>query len=444
MIEDRIQIKDLAKREGEGVACVVTGRLIQHSLATLTLEDETDRRTFGYPNENPNLSKVRLGDILWIKMRFENNAWRVIDLLVLVPCTLTGDALERWLKRWQNQSNIKRKNIHLRAGLMQSIRGYFTRHDFMEASTPTLVDCPGMEPNLKGFDTEWRGPDGAYRQQLFLPTSPEFNLKKMLVLGYERVFEFARCFRNGELSDLHQPEFTMLEWYRAYSGYERIMEDVEDMICRSAIELFGTSSIFYEGCTIELNPPWERISVKDLFERKLKIDLDEVREPVDFAASANRAGYNYVKGSESFDDIFFKLFLTEIESKLGWEKPVILYDYPIEMAALSRKKPGSPRYCERFEVYIAGIELANAFGELNNANEQCKRFVEFMRLSDEERGYHYQPDEEFINALKFGMPPSAGIALGFDRLSMIFANAPSLEEVCSFPHRSPLDRESNS
>jgi lysyl-tRNA synthetase class 2 len=418
--------------------CCVQGRLVQRSPATLTLEDESDRRTFGYPNENPELSRVRVGDILALELSWKEGAWRVVSADVLVPCMMENSTHRDWIQRWSLHAGKRRRNLTLRARLINSLRQYFMRHDFLEVETPTLVACPGMEPTLQGFSTIWQGPDKKWLRKAYLPTSPEFHMKKLLVLGYERIFEFCRCFRNGEISELHQPEFTMLEWYRAYSDYTAIMDDMESMVCRAAQELLGKDKLVCKGREIDLSPPWARISVRDLFLEKLRIDLQQIESARQFAIAAQEQGFTYIEMADSFDDIFFKLFLNEIETKLGWGKPVILMDYPMEMAALSRRKPGNPRFCERFEVYIAGIELANAFGELNNAAEQAKRFEEFKLESDSYKGFHYDQDEEFLDALRFGMPPSAGIAVGVDRLAMLFAGETSIDAVTAFPHCAPL------
>lgn len=437
----RVQIGKLPEGDAENDRATVVGRLIQRSPATLTLEDETDRRTFGYPNDRPELNRVRVGDILRLDLFWRMGGWRVTSADVLVPCLLENSKQRDWMQLWFTHSNQRRRNLNLRARLIESLRAYFLRHEFLEVTTPSLVPCPGMEPTLRGFSTIWQGPDKAWMRKAYLPTSPEFHLKRLLVLGYERVFEFSRCFRNGEYSDLHQPEFTMLEWYRAYEDYTRIMDDTETMIARAARELLGRETLRCKGKDIDLSPPWTRISVRELFAQRLGIDLQEITDARQFAGAARLRGYTYVTAEDSFDDVFFKLFLNEIETGLGWDKPVILMDYPIEMAALARRKPQAPRFCERFEVYIAGIELANAFGELNNAQEQARRFDAFVKESDAYKGYHYDPDEGFLEALRFGLPPSAGIALGVDRLAMLFAQESNLDAVTAFPHRAPVLEE---
>ncbi len=438
---ERIPIASIRDLEEEGATCVVAGRLVQLSPATLTLEDQTDRRTFGFPNNNPDLTRVRLGDILEVTLMLRQKAWRVMSHRVLTPCMLDQEKMRQWMARWMETGNRKRRNLVLRDAVMRSMRDYFLSDNFLEVATPTLVACPGMEPNLTGFSSQWVGPFGGWEQNYYLPTSPEFHMKKLLVLGYERIFEFARCFRNREFSAHHQPEFTMLEWYRAYSDYETIMTDTEQLVSKAAQDALGTMTIQYQGRTIDLTPPWPRVSVRDLFLQRLKIDLSETRNAPALARAAIERGFSYVSPNETFEVVFFKLFLTEIEERLGWDRPVILRDYPMEMSALARRKPKDQRYCERFEVYIAGIELANAFGELTNAPEQKRRFMDDMAESDKERGFHYEPDEEFLEALSFGMPPSAGIALGVDRVAMLLANETSLFPVTAFPHRSPVGQK---
>lgn len=440
----RIRMSGLGALEEEGTSATVAGRLMQVSPATITLEDESDRRTFGFDNKNPDLTSVRLGDVVMVKLMFHNNAWRVKLTKVLVPCRLEGQAKSRWMQRWMTHGNKKRRNLILRDKVFQAVREFFRLDGFLEVQTPSLVACPGMEPNLTGFQTEWEGPDNAWKRKYHFPTSPEFHLKKMLALGYETIFELAKSYRNREYSSHHQPEFTMLEWYRAYEGYKKIMEDVEALVFFVAHETTGKRLLEYRGRTIDLTPPWKRISIRELFLNSFKIDLDLIKDPSDLARLAQANGFSYIKGNESFEECYFKLFLTEVELKLGWEKPVILYDYPAEMAALARLKPGLPRYAERFEVYLCGVELANAFGELNNVGEQTRRFDIFQRESRMERGFAYETDEDFTDALSFGMPPAAGIALGLDRLVMLLADETSLDAVLAFPHQSPVEEEMES
>ena len=438
MSTKRIAISGLGADVEEGQEARIAGRLVALSPATLTLEDASDRRSFGFATQSLDRSRLRLGDILEVPLVYKDRAWRVAELRVLTACLLEGAAQRDWLKRWLAQGDRKRRALGLRERLLSAVRLHFKSQGFLAVETPTLVPCGGMEPTLHAFGTTWKGPDGRFEREFHLPTSPEFHLKKLLALGYEKIYELARSYRNGELSPNHQPEFTMLEWYRAYDGYETIMDDVEELVSGLALREFGAPRLVYKDVPIDLAPPWQRISVRDLFFERLGLDLDLLTDARSFARAAKLAGYGYVREEESFDDSFFRLFLTEIETGLGWDKPVILYDYPIEMAALARRKPQAPRYAERFEVYLAGLELANAFGELTNAPEQARRFDVFTLESEAARGFHYEPDDEFLEALRFGLPPSGGIALGVDRLVMLFANETTLDAVLALPHQAPL------
>ncbi len=315
---------------------------------------------------------------------------------------------------------------------MEGIRDFFAMEDFNEIETPLMVAAPGMEPNLSPFKTVLHDEKGN-KTAAYLVTSPEYPCKKMLAAGMEKIFSLGKVFRNeepyGALAGTvmaHNPEFTMLEWYRAGVDYTKIMDDVERLVqyCYDAVN--GPMSMA-RGLSFD---NWERISVKEAF-AKIGLDLDQILTRDTMAKAAAGKGYD-VAPSDSFDDCFFKIFLSEIEPALGIDRPTILYDYPIQMAALSRAKPEDPRYAERFEVYAGGLEIANAFSELTDAVEQRRRLEEEREL----RGKHGkdQPpvDEDFIAAVG-QMPPSAGIALGVDRLVMLFAGVDRIEDVMLFP-----------
>jgi elongation factor P--(R)-beta-lysine ligase len=283
------------------------------------------------------------------------------------------------------------------------IRDFFLKKKFIELRTPTLVPSPGLEPFLDPFKTKLNL--GRVTQDLYLPTSPEFHLKKALTLGFERVFEFKECFRNGELSDTHQPEFLMLEWYRAYEKTESIIEDV--------------TRLFEEiQKTFRPESPLEKVMVfkmEDLWKDVLNFTLKSNSTIQDLAPLARDLK---IGGDEKdFDDLFNLIFLEKIEPALKKLKaPVIIWHYPPSQAALARLTPDG--WADRFEVYWRGFEIANAFHELNNFEEQKLRFK-----NDQEKkkalGKEIVPiDEEFVSALKWGMPPSAGIALGVERLFM--------------------------
>jgi lysyl-tRNA synthetase class 2 len=246
----------------------------------------------------------------------------------------------------------------------------------------------------------------------------------------------ARAFRNGERSATHHPEFTMLEWYRADEGYERLMADCEGLV-RAATEAAGSPGLVWRGRQAEAGLPFERLTVADAFRRHAGVDpFDFLQAPgrfdADGFARAARALGVTIAADDGWDDVFFKVFLDRIEPKLGYPRPTLLADYPIHMAALSRPKAEAPHLAERFELYVAGLELANAFGELADAAEQRRRFEADMDLKQRLYGTRYPIDEDFLAALA-EMPEASGIALGLDRLVMLVTGAERIDEVLWMP-----------
>ncbi len=339
-------------------------------------------------------------------------------------------------QRYKTDENYRR-NIETRKKIMESIRDFFASEGFIEIEAPLLARSPGMEPNLAPFKTT----SGEY-----LITSPEYSCKKMLAAGIPKLFSLGKVFRNEEpRGGTHNAEFTMLEWYRVGTDYTAIMNDVERLIahCATSLRHSGESRnprssavdpVFQRGDGLK----WNRVSVKDAFGR-IGLNLDQLLTRDTMAKAASDKGYA-VTPNDSFDDCFFKIFLTEIEPKLGIDRPTILYDYPIQMAALSRAKPEDPRYAERFEVYANGLELANAFSELTDPVEQRKRFEDEAK-ERARLGKDVPPiDEDLLTALG-QIKSAAGIALGVDRLVMLLVGAASIEDVMLFPARELFDEK---
>jgi len=319
-----------------------------------------------------------------------------------------------------------------RSEIVFGIRNFFRGRGFFEAETPVMVASPDMEPHLSPFATELQRNDG---QSLaaHLITSPEYSLKKLLAGGYEKVFELARCFRNGEpWNSQHNPEFTMLEWYRSGADYTDIMRDTEELTAELCEQVNGSTRIEYDGRQFDLAAPWQRLSVGEAFDRHTGLDLAAgIDDPERFIALARDKGYN-LSDDENFDDTFYKIFLSDIEPQLGQQEPVILYDFPRSMAALARLKPTDHRFAERFEVYVRGIELCNAFSELTDPAEQEKRFLA-EQAERQKLGLPTFPlDKQLLTALQ-DIDQAAGIALGVDRLVMLLTDAPSIENVLFFP-----------
>jgi elongation factor P--(R)-beta-lysine ligase len=323
-----------------------------------------------------------------------------------------------------------------RARIVAAIRRFFAERDFIEVDTPALQVSPGLEPHLMAFATELVTPEGA-RRPLHLHTSPEFAMKKLLVAGLPRIFQLAHVFRNGERARTHHPEFTMLEWYRAGGSYRDLMVDCEALL-RDAVAASGSAALRWAGQSCDPNAAWQYLSVAESFARFCGIDIlatapDPQRPSLDLLARAARGIGVLPHDGDDWEDLFFRLFLERIEPHLGIGAPTILYDYPIALAALSRPKPEDARLAERFEIYACGLELANAFGELTDATVQRARFEADRARKRALYGYDYPLDEDFLAALAHGMPESAGIALGIDRLVMLATGASRIEDVLFVP-----------
>jgi lysyl-tRNA synthetase class 2 len=311
-----------------------------------------------------------------------------------------------------------------------AFRAWFAERDFVEIETPVLQVSPGNETHLHAFASELIGPGGE-RHRLYLRTSPEFACKKLLAAGERRIFEFARVFRNRERGALHHPEFTMLEWYRANEDYEALMGDCGELLSVAA-RAAGTAQFSFRGRSADPFAAPERLTVAEAFTRHAGIDLlgtlgDGQGDRAALAAAAKATGVGF-GADDDWGDIFSRIMAERIEPHLGNGRATILCEYPITQAALARPKPGDPRVAERFELYVCGVELANAFGELTDAAEQRKRFDAAMSEKERIYGERYPIDEEFLAALP-NMPQASGIALGFDRLVMLATGAQRIEQV---------------
>lgn len=334
-----------------------------------------------------------------------------------------------------DKGRIKRL-LFLKSKGLRLIRSFFSSRDFVEWPTPQLVVSPGLEVHLQGFVTHYLD-DRGRSQRCYLPTSPEFSLKKALCAGMERIYEICRCFRNGgETGPLHQCEFTMLEWYRAYADYRAIMNDVEELGIYLHEGLHSENSSAFRSRQINWRPPWPRTSLQEVFDHHCGVNLERGVDDLEyFRTEALRLLGEGAVESRDFDSLFYQLFLDFIEPHLGLKKPEILYDYPISMAGLAARKPGRPKFAERFEVYVAGVEIANAFTELNDPVEQEERFRRALE-EKRRRGYPEVPtDRQFLKELIYGMPPAAGIALGVERLLMAQTGTEHIEDLFFLPHR---------
>jgi lysyl-tRNA synthetase class 2 len=289
------------------------------------------------------------------------------------------------------------------------IRTFFRERGFIETRTPLLVASPGMEPHIRPIEIKTN------TSRVFLPTSPEFAMKKLLAGGLTQIFQICPAFRDEPLSTTHHPEFTMLEWYRAHATEHDIKKDTE---------------ITFQGKKISVKTPWPRLRTRDLFKEITEIDLVKSATPQALAKDCARLGIQ-TSAADTWDDLYFKIWLNCIEPKLPHDQAVFVTRYPASQAALAvvDKDPDGSLWARRFEAYAGGLELANAFYELTDPIEQRKRFEKDMELRAQTYGPEFLPnpiDEEFMRALKEGLPPSAGIALGVDRLVMLLADEPEI------------------
>jgi lysyl-tRNA synthetase class 2 len=311
------------------------------------------------------------------------------------------------------------------------VRGWFEGEGFVEVEAAALQVSPGNETHLHAFQTAFRTIDGR-SAPAYLHTSPEFAMKKLLAAGEEKIFDFARVFRNRERSALHAPEFTMLEWYRQGESYSTVVAD-SVAVLRLAADTAGASQLSYRGLTCDPRGGPQRLTVAAAFARFARIDLfatvesDGTTRRDALAEAATGVGVR-VAPDDSWSDIFSRVMSEKVEPQLGVGWPTVLFNYPISEAALARRNPDEPRIAERFELFACGVELANGFGELTDPEEQRRRFVADMDEKERIYGERYPIDEDFLAAIG-SMPAASGVALGFDRLVMLATGAVSVEEV---------------
>lgn len=330
----------------------------------------------------------------------------------------------------------RRPRLLVRGRITRAVRAWFEAEGFTEVETAALQVSPGNEAHLHAFSTEAVSTAGDVRSPLHLRTSPEFAAKKLLAGGERRIFELARVWRNRERGRLHHPEFTMLEWYRAGEPYEALMADAAALL-RLAADTAEVDRFRWKALRCDPRAEPERLTVAEAFERHTGIDLlkhvdaEGVVDREGFAWDARRIGVR-VAGDDTWSDVFSRVLTDRIEPQLGDGRPTILCEYPICEAALARPKPDDPRVAERFELYVCGVELLNAFGELTDAQEQRRRFeaeMDLMQLTYAER---LPLDEDFLAALAH-MPEASGAALGFDRLVMLATGATEIDQVLWTP-----------
>ena len=322
--------------------------------------------------------------------------------------------------------------LDARARLTAATRTFFVGRGYREVETPSLVPVPGMDVHLMGFSTRYRPHLGRGRETtLWLRTSPELAIKRLLAGGAGPVFELARVWRNGEVSPRHHPEFTMLEWYAPGADLAALMDETE-----AYVRAVCPSRVGHAGVETDLTLPFARLTMADAFARHAGVpDLlaSVTAGGRGDAAVLSAAAGTALREGEDWEDVFFRLLLERVEPVIGREHATFLTHWPAPQAALARRDPSDPRAALRFELFVAGIELANAFDELTDAAEQRARFTIDVAERHRRYGEGWPVDEDFLAALDHGLPPTAGIAMGFDRLAMLASGARTIEDVLWLP-----------
>ena len=327
--------------------------------------------------------------------------------------------------------DVKRTFV-LRSKIIAAIRSYLNAQDFLEVETPTLVSNAGGAA-ARPFETHFNALDEDFKLRISL----ELYLKRLIVGGFDRVYEIGRVFRNEGLDTRHNPEFTLMELYQAYTDYHGMMDLTENLYRHIAKEVLGTTQIVYNGIEMDLEKPFERITMLDAVKKYSGVDFNEIKTLEEARAAADEHHIEYEERHKKGDilNLFFEEYVEE-----HLVQPTFVMDHPIEISPLTKKKPENPEYVERFEFFMNGWEMANAYSELNDPIDQRERFKaqeEQLAQGDDEAN---TTDEDFMNALEIGMPPTGGIGFGIDRMCMLLTDSPAIRDVLLFPTMKPLEK----
>ncbi|BAS67811.1 lysine--tRNA ligase [Bathymodiolus septemdierum thioautotrophic gill symbiont] len=411
---------------------------IQDSSAQIQLFVTRDELPEGFYNEQ--FKKWDIGDIIAVKgVLFKTQVGelsvRVKEIQLLtkslrpLPEKFHGlsDQEIRYRQRYVDliMNKDARDTFKRRSQIVSYIRNFFNGNDFMEVETPMLHSIPGGA-TAKPFETHHNSLD----MQMFLRIAPELYLKRLIVGGMDRVFEINRCFRNEGLSTRHNPEFTTIEFYQAYATYHDLMDTTEDLFRGVAIDVCGNAIVNYQGDEFDFSKPFERISVFDaILKYNPDLSSDDLSE-VNATATAKKLGID-VKDAWGLGKIQIEIFDATVEERLM--QPTFITEYPTEISPLARRNDDNPFITDRFELFIGGREIANGFSELNDAEDQAERFRKQVEEKDagDDEAMHY--DADYIRALEYGMPPTAGEGIGIDRMVMLFTDSPSIRDVLLFP-----------
>lgn len=440
----------------QGLQVVVAGRLMAkrgHGKATFAdLQDLSGRiQIYLRSNEVGEESyalfgKVDLGDILGVegsvfKTRLGEVTIAVKSFVILSKCLRTlpekwhglKDIELRYRQRYLDlivNPDVK-KTFTMRSKIVREIRKFLEEKDFLEVETPMMHPIPGGAA-ARPFITHHNTLD----IDLYLRIAPELYLKRLLVGGFEKVYEINRNFRNEGISTKHNPEFTMLELYQAYADYADMMDLTEELINTVAVEVLGSAKTDCEGLEINLSPPWKRVSMSGAVKEYTGLDFNEINSDGEAVRAAEEIGLEVEKPG-TWGTALNQVFEEKVEPKLI--QPTFVIDYPVDISPLAKRKETEPRLTSRFELYILGREIANAFSELNDPIDQRKRFEEQTKKRLVGDDFSHMMDEDYLRALEYGMPPAGGLGIGIDRLVMILTGLGSIRDVILFPILKPKE-----
>ncbi|OAT86346.1 lysine--tRNA ligase [Desulfotomaculum copahuensis] len=390
--------------------------------------------------------KLDIGDLIGVKGKVFKTRMGEISVAV-TELTLLAKSLRPLPEKWHGLKDVElryrqryvdlivnpevKDTFILRSRIIHAIRNYLEQRGFLEVETPMMHPIAGGAA-ARPFITHHNALD----MNLYLRIAPELYLKRLLVGGFEKVYEINRNFRNEGISTRHNPEFTMLELYQAYADYTDMMDLTEDMIATVAREVLGAATITYEGVEINLTPPWPRIPMLEAVKKHAGVDFAVLAGDEEARRAARGLGLT-VGDNDSRGAVLNAIFEEKVEPALI--QPTFITDYPIEISPLAKRKEDAPELTYRFELFIYGREMANAFSELNDPIDQKERFqkqVEKRRAGDDEA---HMMDEDYITALEYGMPPAGGLGIGIDRLVMLLTNSSSIRDVILFPLLKPRE-----
>lgn len=451
---DSIDVAPLFEKNGEGVKVNIAGRVILKRVfgkaLFMTLRDaKGDVQIYGQKNELQDAyevlsKKIDIGDILGVKGEVFKTHKGEITVNVK-EFTLLTKALNPLPEKFHGLTDIEtryrqryvdmivnpevRKDFIIRSKVIQMIRQYLYSLNFIEVETPILQTIPGGA-NARPFITH----HNALGMDLYLRIAPELYLKRVITGGLEKVFELGRVFRNEGISTRHNPEFTMLELYQAYSDFNGMMKLTEEMLAQIVKEIKGSYKITYQGRELDFTVPWKRLRLDEAIKQYAEIDTTVIKSRDELAKEAVKKGIpaDLVNKCKDYYELFQVLFDEKVEPNL--EGPVFITHYPSKTSPLAKNDPSDPNFVERFELFIAGREHANAYSELNDPILQRQKLQEQadQKTSGEDEAMYF--DGDFVNCLEHGMPPTGGLGIGIDRLMMIILDAPSIRDTLLFPH----------